>query len=162
MKPPHEGSWLQVTRTAMAQLGEMMARNPKATATMLQIASAIGQDNALVISHANLAKMVGCSTATLKRALQELHAANWIEIIQIGDRGTVNAYVVNSAVAWTKGRDKLSYSKFHATVIASSNEQPRPPRKTKLLQFTNAEPPTPEQFTIEGEIAAQVERENAE
>ena len=67
---------------------------------------------------------MGCSTDTVKRALSVLAAGNWLEVRQIGDRGTVNAYVLNDRVVWGKQRDGLRYSLFSATVILSDDDQP--------------------------------------
>ena len=43
---------------------------------------------------------------------------------QIGDRGTVNAYIVNDRVAWAQARDGLRYSLFSAMILVSEEEQP--------------------------------------
>ena len=69
---------------------------------------------------------MGSSTSTVKRALRVLEEGNWIEIAQIGQSGTVNAYVVNSRVAWTEPRDQLRYARLKADVLLSSDEQPKP------------------------------------
>lgn len=36
----------------------------------------------------------------------------WIEVRQIGENGTVNAYIVNDRVAWFGPRDGIRYSLF--------------------------------------------------
>jgi hypothetical protein len=55
--------------------------------------------------------------------VKDLVAGQWIELRQIGERGTVNAYVINDRVAWTGKRDGLRYSLFSASVIVSDREQ---------------------------------------
>ena len=78
---------------------------------------------AVVASYATLAKITGMSVATVRRALDDLKADRWIEVVQIGGKGGANAYVINSRVAWALGRDKLHMAAFTARVIADVDEQ---------------------------------------
>ncbi|WP_208457779.1 hypothetical protein [Burkholderia vietnamiensis] len=80
---------------------------------------------AVVASRATLAKLVGYSEATVKRAVADLRADRWIEVVQLGGKGGVNAYVVNSRVAWADSRDRLSTAAFTARVLATAEEQDR-------------------------------------
>ena len=66
---------------------------------------------------------MGCSRPTVQRALDVLSQDKWIEIRQIGESGTINAYVINDRVAWTRNRDGLRYSLFSAAVVVSEEEQ---------------------------------------
>ena len=84
----------------------------------------VGQHNAVVISQKNLGELMGKSRDTVKRALVTLKDRNWIEVRQIGQSGTVNAYIVNDRVAWTGKRDGIRYSLFSAAVVLSDDEQP--------------------------------------
>lgn len=77
----------------------------------------------MVVSQAVLAKMMGCNRRTIIRAVEDLIAGNWMEVRQIGDRGTVNAYVLNDRAVWHGARDGLRYSLFSARVIVSEEEQ---------------------------------------
>jgi len=43
--------------------------------------------------------------------------------VQIGGKGGVNAYVVNSRVAWADKRERLPNAIFTATVLARRDEQ---------------------------------------
>lgn len=78
---------------------------------------------AVVASRATLASLVGYSGATVKRAIADLRNDRWIEVIQLGGKGGVNAYVVNSRVAWANRRDQLPTAHFTATVVARRDEQ---------------------------------------
>jgi DNA-binding transcriptional MocR family regulator len=78
----------------------------------------------VVASQSVLAKLMGCNRRTIVRAIQDLVEGRWIEVRQIGDRGTVNAYVINDRVAWHGPRESLRYSLFSATVILAEDEQP--------------------------------------
>jgi hypothetical protein len=55
--------------------------------------------------------------------MNTLAEGNWIEVQQIGANGTVNAYVLNSRVAWTEGRDRLRYARLQAEVLLAEDEQ---------------------------------------
>lgn len=81
------------------------------------------QQAAVVASRATLAKLVGYSEATVKRAVADLRSDRWIEVVQLGGKGGVNAYVVNSRVAWANSRDQLPTAAFTARVLASRDEQ---------------------------------------
>ena len=60
----------------------------------------------------------------MRDAIKLLTANNWLEVRQIGGRGTVNAHIINDRVAWTGKRDGIRYSLFSAAVILSDDEQP--------------------------------------
>jgi hypothetical protein len=90
---------------------------------MHKLVANMGRDAAVVASHATLAEITGYSLSTLKRAIADLQAANWIEVVQIGGKGGACAYIVNDRVAWADARENLRMSRFSASIIASSNEQ---------------------------------------
>jgi hypothetical protein len=77
----------------------------------------------VVASFATLAGICGYSVATVRRAIDDLRADQWIEVVQIGGKGGANAYLVNSRVAWAAPRDMLPMAAFTATVLASRAEQ---------------------------------------
>ena len=91
---------------------------------MMVLVAQMGRHNAIVVSQKNLARLAKCSRATLQRALDVLQQDNWIEARQIGQNGTVNAYIVNDRVAWSGNRDGIRYSMFSAAVLVSDDEQP--------------------------------------
>jgi hypothetical protein len=119
------GNWVQTERAAHEAWASLITKAPKAAAVMHLLTARVRDNNAVVISHKTLASLLGVrSVTTIKTALAVLEADRWIEIRQIGQNGTVNAYVINDRVAWTGKRDGIRYSLFSATVIASSDEQP--------------------------------------
>ena len=83
----------------------------------------MGRNNAVVVPRATLAKLMGVSEATVKRAVAVLKEGRWIQVVQLGGKGGVNAYVVNRRVAWSDSRDKLHLAIFDATVVADSADQ---------------------------------------
>jgi len=82
----------------------------------------MGPQNAVVISQALLAELMGCSVETVKRAVRDLVAERWISVVRLG-KGKEAAYVVNDRVAWGQSRDKLHLSKFTAAVVADLKDQ---------------------------------------
>jgi len=124
-KPSYKpGAWVQTDREAHERWAQLAVRNPKASALLHILAARVGDHNAVVASQGTLAKIMGCSAATIKRALAELRAGNWIEVRQVGPTGSVNAYVVNDRVVWSGPREGIRFSLFTANVILTDEEQP--------------------------------------
>lgn len=102
----------------------MIARKPKAAMLAHYLAANVGEHNAVVASHKTLAQILDIHPTTIKRAIADLVAENWIEVRQIGLTGTACAYVLNHRVAWAGKRDNIRYALFSANVIVASDEQP--------------------------------------
>ena len=115
--------WVQTERAAHEAWAALIAKAPKAAQLMHILTARVGEHNAVVISQKTLRSLMGCSRPTVQRALDVLSQDKWIEIRQIGESGTVNAYVINDRVAWTRNRDGLRYSLFSAAVVVSEEEQ---------------------------------------
>lgn len=122
-KTPH-GNWVQTERAAHEAWAALMGKAPQAARLMHLLVARVGDHNAVVISQKTLAGLMGVTDRTVRTALKVLEADRWIEIRQIGDRGTVNAYVVNRNIAWSGPRDGIRYALFSATVVVSDQEQP--------------------------------------
>ena len=116
--------WIQTDRKVHEAWARMIARKPKAAMLAHYLAANVGEHNAVVASHKTLARMLDVHVTTIKRAIYDLVAENWLEVRQIGQTGTACAYVLNHRVAWSGKRDNIRYSLFSATVIAASDEQP--------------------------------------
>jgi len=118
------GHWVQTERAAHEAWAALLRKSPKAAELLHLLVARMGDHNAVVVSQGTLAEMMGRSDRTVRRAVKELEAGNWVEVRQIGDRGTVNAYVVNDRVAWQGKREGMRYSLFSASVVVSETEQP--------------------------------------
>lgn len=118
------GGWLQTERAAHEAWAKLIAEAPKAAQLMHLLVARIGDHNAVVISQKNLIRLMGVSRPTVQRAVKKLKDDLWIEVRQIGDRGTTNAYIINDRVAWRGKRDGIRYSLFSAAVVISDDEQP--------------------------------------
>lgn len=122
--PRSKGHWVQTERKAHEAWADLIRKSPLAAQVMHVLTARVGENNAVVISQKNLARLVKGSERGVRNALQLLCDDNWIEIRQIGGRGTVNAHVINDRVAWSGKRDGIRYSLFSANVIISDDEQP--------------------------------------
>ena len=116
--------WVQTERAAHEAWIKLIDRSPLAAKVMHLLANRVGDHNAVVISQGNIAKLLGAHRRSIVRAIALLEADRWIEVRQIGERATVNAYVLNDRVIWHGARDRLRYSLFSATVVVSEDEQP--------------------------------------
>lgn len=118
------GHWVQTERAAHEAWAGLIRKSPLAAQVMHILTSQVADHNAVVISQKVLAKLVGGSERGVRAALGILTSDNWIEMRQIGGRGTINAYVINDRVAWNGKRDGIRYSLFSARVVIAEDEQP--------------------------------------
>ena len=109
-------------RAAHEAWARLIARKPRAAQLAHHLVASMGHQNAVVVSQAVLAKMMGCSVETVKRAVRDLVAERWVSVVRIG-KGKESAYIVNDRVAWGQPRDQLRLSVFSATVIADFDDQ---------------------------------------
>lgn len=117
-------TWVQTDRGAHEAWGRLAVENARAAGVLHVLVGHMQPgNNAVVASRGTLSKLLGVSEATVKRAIQDLRDGLWIEVVQLGGKGGVNAYVVNSRVAWASRRDQLGKALFSATVIAGADEQ---------------------------------------
>ena len=115
--------WVQTDKSAHEAWARLILKHKNAAACMHLLVSRMDRStNAVVASHSVLAKMLGCSTRSIRNYISVLEEDRWIQVISLG-KGSTNAYVVNSMVAWSQSRDNLKYSQFNAQVIADSDDQ---------------------------------------
>lgn len=120
----NRGHWVQTERAAHEAWAALIRKSPLAAQIMHVLTAQVGENNAVVMSQKNLARMVQGSERGVRDALRLLTGDNWLQVAQIGGRGTVNAYVLNDRVVWSGKRDGIRHSLFSATVIATDDEQP--------------------------------------
>lgn len=116
------GHCVQTERKAHEEWARLISRKPRAAEVLHLLVANMGDGNALVIPQKALAAMIGRSVDTVQRALADLAAEKWIQIIRIG-KGKEAAYVINDRVAWAQSRDKLRLSRFSATIVANAEDQ---------------------------------------
>lgn len=117
--------WVQTERAAHEAWGRLALKSPIAAAVLHRLVAIMGHQNAVVIGQKTLAKLLGCNPRSIARAIGVLESERWIQVVQIGQRGTVNAYVVNDQVAWGEKREHLPrLSVFSATIVADEEDQP--------------------------------------
>lgn len=120
---PKSGHWVQTERKAHEAWAGLIARKPRAAELLHHLVAQMGPQNAVVVPQKVLAKLMGRSIDTVQRALKDLEAERWIQIVKMNGPGTVAAYVVNDRVAWGQSRDQLRLSVFSATVVADAEDQ---------------------------------------
>jgi Fe2+ or Zn2+ uptake regulation protein len=139
---PKKQTFVQMERSALAAMGELIRRSPTAARVLSLLCSMMDKANAVAISHQLLADRTGCSLATIKRSLQILLDDNWVEVWRIGKSGTVNAYVVNSRVAWADKRDNREHAIFAAQIVVDRADTPEnQQRQTPLRKIPIIFPP---------------------
>jgi hypothetical protein len=116
-------TWVQTERSAHEAWGRLTISSPRAAALMHHLVAQMDHSAAVVASHAALAALTGMSPSTIKRAINDLKAGNWIEVLQLGGKGGALAFVINSNVGWATRRDKRHMAVFTARVIAVGDEQ---------------------------------------
>lgn len=120
-------NFVQTDLKVHEEWGKLTGAKPRAAQLMHVLCSQMMGQDAVVISHKTLAKLMGVrSVNTVKDAISVLQKGNWIETVRLEQRGGVNAYVINSRVGWIYGRDKLKYARFSAQVIAIVDDQTDP------------------------------------
>lgn len=116
-------TWVQTERSAHEEWGHLIAKSPRAAQLLHHLVSQMDQSAAVVASYATLATICRYSVATVRRAVDDLKAKHWIQVVQIGGKGGANAFIVNSRVAWADNRKNLPLAAFSARVLASATEQ---------------------------------------
>lgn len=116
-------TWVQTERAAHEAWGRLTVSSPRAAALMHYLVAEMDESAAVVASHATLAAISGMSSSTVKRAISDLKAGNWVQVVQIGGKGGALAFIVNSRVGWATKREKLHLAAFTAKVLASGQEQ---------------------------------------
>lgn len=128
MTPPTDirrtprGTFVQTDREAHESWAQLTARKPAASAVLHLLSANIGNQNAVVVSQKTIAKILGFTDRTIRSAISELEAGNWLQVVKIG-AGRECAYVLNDRVAWADKRDNLRLSKFSAEIIADADDQ---------------------------------------
>lgn len=120
---PARQTWVQTEREAHVAWGRMVVKHPSAAAVMHHLVALMDRGAAVAVSHGTLAKIVGVNERTVRRAIDVLAEGNWIQVLQVGQRGTVNIYVVNSQVAWADYRENLKLATFSARVVVDAADQ---------------------------------------
>jgi hypothetical protein len=136
----HGPTWVQTERSAHEAWSALVVSNKRAAALLHILIAHMDQSAAVVASRATLAQLVGLSEATIKRAIADLRADRWIDVVQVGGKGGVNAYVVNSRVAWATSREHLGMAAFTANVIVRRVEQELPAIDSPLRRIPTLYP----------------------
>lgn len=122
---PH-GTWVQTDRAAHEAWAQFLALKGAAAASRVLhvLIARMGERNAVVISQGALAEELQVDPRTIRRAIAMLRDHKWIQTVSLGGaKSGVQAYIVNSRVAWQGSRDGIRHSVFDARVYATETEQ---------------------------------------
>lgn len=146
-------NWVQTEKQVHVEWGKLCMRHPAAAGIVHLLTSMLDKDaQGVVISQKLMAKVLGCHVNTVKRSVEHLKKNGWVQVVQVGSTGTSNAYVLNAAVAWVKGREDMRLGCFRARVVADAAEQDEETLAvTNLRKIPVAYPP--ETVLPVGEIA---------
>lgn len=122
LKRKSGGHFVQTDRAAHEKWAKLTIKSPTSSVILHWLAAHVGQQNAVVVSQAYLAKVLQVSERSVIRAVQILKEGNWVQVVRLG-AGKEYAYVLNDRVVWTEKRDNLRYSSFSAEVIADYDQQ---------------------------------------
>ncbi len=152
--PPvaRSNTWVQTERRAHEAWSELCIKKPRAAAMLHRLVSLMQpHGNVVVISMADLAKVMGCGERTAYRAADDLIEGRWVQRIKVS--GSVYGFAVNSEVAWSGFRAaKYDGGVFTAAVVSPRSEldKPRvelrkvpilfPPGEKALPQETGGDP----------------------
>lgn len=127
--------FVQTERKTHEAWARFAVKKPTASALLHYLVAFVGPQNAVVVPQKTLAKVLGVTDRTIRTAISDLEAGNWLQVVKLG-RGKECAYVLNDKVAWAEKRDKLRLSKFTAEVIADAEDQsPETLADTPLNRF---------------------------
>ena len=122
-KPDTRNRWVQTEASAHEAWAKLILKHKNAAALMHLFVSRMDRNtNAVVASHNILAKLLNCTPRSIRNYLKVLEDDRWIQVVSLG-KGSTNAYVVNSLVAWSQSRENLKHSTFSAQVIADADDQ---------------------------------------
>lgn len=113
---------MQATTTSKDAWFDLVRTSPRAAALLHVLTENMGGHSAVVASRTTLAALTKCSDATTKRAIATLKDSGWVQVVQLGGKGGVNAYVVNKPVVWDSDNSLMTTS-FTVNVLTTLEEQ---------------------------------------
>lgn len=116
---PDVRDFVQYTRGYLKNQRELARRSPAAWQVFTLLTERMNKSNAIVISQATMAEILGYTRTTINSAVKLLEKENWMQVVKVGQ---VNAYVINSKVVW-RDRSGKRYASFSADVVISETEQ---------------------------------------
>lgn len=111
--------FVQLYRNHIDDIARLAKENGRAYDLFMFLIKHMDGTNALCVSTAVLAEIMGVSTRTIMRSTKYLKEKGWICILK---SGTTNVYIVNPEICWTSYANQKSYCKFETNVILSSTE----------------------------------------
>lgn len=115
--------WLQTDKAVHQKMWRFGLKNPSGLAILHFLLGRLHRgSNAVAISAASMAKVMGISSRTVQTAVVALAKARFIQILKVG---TANVYVINSQVAW-QGERGGRFAVFNSEIIVGESDQSTP------------------------------------
>ena len=112
--------WVQTDKDVLDLMSKLALRQPAAMAVLTFMVSRLPRGSSgIVISSGALARKVGISERTVKRAVAILKEMRFVHVIKSGN---TNAYVINSKVAW-QGHRGHRHASFNVEMMVDEREQ---------------------------------------
>lgn len=124
--PAERPKRVQVNCDALLNWGELARHDSQALATLLAIVSFASEHNEVVMSRADLARLVESEEGMVDAAVQRLVTQCWITASPIDQDGSVSEYHVNAQVVWTSRNNNRGKAKFSEPLVVSTRNL-RPP-----------------------------------
>lgn len=114
--------WSQTDLEVHEAWGRLCVKRPVAAGLLHCLVKYASGRNAVVIGQQTLADLLGVSDRSVRTAISQLEAGNWIQVVRVG-KGRECAYVVNRRVSWTERRGRITLAAFSAEIIADKRDQ---------------------------------------
>lgn len=146
---PDVKDFVQFTRGHLKDMRGLARRSPAAWQVFALLTERMNKSNAIVISQATIAQILGYTRTTINSAVKLLERESWVQVVKVGQ---VNAYVINSKVVWRdhSGSGKR-FSGFFAQVVASEDEQAHPIEDWDNVQLRHVPVLMPGELPIVGD-----------
>jgi hypothetical protein len=128
-------NFIQTEQSSHEAWARLTLEAPKSAALLHMLCSRMDRNcNAVVASWEVLSKLMGCHSRTVQRNMAVLRKEKWVQVVSLG-KGAVNAFVLNSTVAWGTSRDNLKFASFTAHIIADEAIQDSSTLNDKLRKI---------------------------
>lgn len=125
-------TWAQLNLQYSKEMMWLIGANPRAAQILIFLIEHMDGYNALVCSAKLLQEALGCSQATITRAIKMLKDNGFVKIAK---SGSTNVYYVNGDLVWKSWGTNFKYAEFTAKILIAESEQEKQtaPIKTKKM-----------------------------
>jgi hypothetical protein len=116
------GEYSDFEPDSLLRLAVLTRENPTAASVFLTLLAKIGDEYALVVSVATLAKLCTLTVPDVERAIADLEDQDWIgRVIISSNPASSVAYVIRSRVSMS-GKSESGFAHFQARILLSGED----------------------------------------